>query len=242
VTEDKGVGYDREGSRYNVKITGSFEKKGKRQRSFKLLTEWVPRIEPGAKVYLIHAWQFGVPNMLGYKFSEKLLANKRVEVHWKDGLYRLDHGKPRQQGSRMPLALPKFGVRCDGLVLHQGIIQRYIKPYRTIDIKERDTYDAVKNATGAVFDSECPGTVCEFAYIPGEKPRFKFVRKRVDKFNENALANILDLVTAPDFDTWFDEICDLIENGELEQPEGWPEFAWAMERRNPEEPMLYGVV
>jgi len=239
VTEGKGVGYDRKGSKYNVSITGDYERKGRRHRSFKLLTEWVPRIEPGAKVYLTHAWQFGVPNMLGFEFSSKLLENKQVVVVWPEAVYRLDHGPPRLRGSRMSLALPRFGARCDGLVLHQGVIQRYIKPYRTIDIKEPDTYEAVKNATGAIFDYEKPGSVCEYAYIPGEVPRFKYIKTRRDKQYENAFANIMDLITAPDFDTWFDELESLMEDGELEEPEGWHDFARAMDLRDPEVPMVY---
>ena len=52
-------------------------------------------------------------------------------------------------------------MKSDGLVVHRGTNQRFLKPYRTVDIKEKETYEALERR-GVFFDQKHPGKVAEF--------------------------------------------------------------------------------
>ena len=110
-----------------------------------MLTEWVPKVQPGAEVYATHVWQFGTPNGVGVRYTKTLLQQKKIQIAWKEGDYRLDSQRRKHHsGTTVPLRFPTFGVKSDGLVVHRGTNQRFLKPYRTVDIKEQDTYEALE--------------------------------------------------------------------------------------------------
>jgi hypothetical protein len=233
-TTGKSFGCDRKGSKFEVKIEGLFEKLGRKARGIKLLTEWVPRIEPGAEVYLTNAWQFGTPNNIGFAYTKKLLERKKIKIVWEAGVYKYDLTKKVNQSEVIvDLKLPVFGKRCDGLVVHKGMNQRFLKPYRTVDVKKQATHDTLVRDFGVTFDHFTPGIVCEYAvHADGEKIRFKKVKERKDKHQENDIDNIIDLITNADFDTWFDELAERMDNGSLVKPEGWERYQEFIEKRN----------
>ena len=119
-------------------------------------------------------------------------------------------------GTTVPLRFPTFGAKSDGLVVHKGTNQRFLKPYVTVDIKEKETYEELERR-GVIFDRKYPGKVAEFV-VSGVAAasdashkigiKLSFVKKRRDKVKENALDNIIDALATMDFDTWFDELDD----------------------------------
>lgn len=246
VGESKSFGFDRKGSRFKVTIDGMFEREQRKRRSVSILTEWVPRIEPGARVFVTHIWQFGTPNPCGTAYTKKLLSVKEVNVLWKEGKYRLNLGKPQLvQGTKVPLEFPYFGAPSDGLVVHQGRNQRFLKPYRTVDIKHAETYETLEKEYNVVFKDKQTawvGHLCEFAVhsvkmVEGKnKPtniEMVFVKHRLDKQGENDLDNIIELITSADFDTWFDELEERMEIGDLRQPDGWVDYSSFVRNRDP---------
>lgn len=233
-TSGKAYGCDRKGSKFEVKLEGLFERQGRRERGVKLLTEWVPRIEPGAEVFLTNAWQFGTPNNIGFAYTKKLLERKKIKIVWEAGVYKYNLTKKITQPEvSVDLKLPEFGKRCDGLVVHKGMNQRFLKPYKTVDIKKQTTHDTLVRDFGVEFDYFRPGYVCEYAvHANGTKILFKRVKERKDKHQENDIDNIIDLITNADFDTWFDELADRMDNGNLERPKGWAKYKKFVEQRN----------
>jgi len=214
-----------------------------------MLTEWVPKVQPGAEVYVTHVWQFGTPNGVGIKYTKTLLQQKKIQIAWKEGDYRFDLTRRRHySGTTVPLRFPTFGAKSDGLVVHKGTNQRFLKPYVTVDIKEKETYEALERR-GVIFDRKYPGKVAEFV-VSGVAAasdashkigiKLSFVKKRRDKVKENALDNIIDALATMDFDTWFDELDERMDNGSLERPHGWEDYKRFITFRNPERITFYG--
>ena len=247
VNKNRGFAVDRKGSRFSVSIKGRFEREGRCLRSVSMLTEWVPKVQPGAEVYATHVWQFGTPNGVGVRYTKTLLQQKKIQIAWKEGDYRLDSQRRKHHsGTTVPLRFPTFGVKSDGLVVHRGTNQRFLKPYRTVDIKEKETYEALERR-GVFFDQKHPGKVAEFVVNgtavgdAGHKIGFKlsFIKLRKDKQKENGLDNIMDLLATMDFDTWFDELDERMDNGSLERPPGWEGYKEFITFRDPERIAFY---
>ena len=213
-----------------------------------MLTEWVPKVQPGAEVYVTHVWQFGTPNGVGVRYTKTLLQQKKIQIAWKEGDYRLDlTGRKHYSCTTVPLRFPTFGVKSDGLVIHRGTNQRFLKPYRTADIKDAKTYEELERR-GVVFDKKYPGKVVEFVVngvaAGGDVDhkigiKLNFVKFRRDKVKENGLDNILDMLASMDFDTWFDELDERMDNGSLERPPGWDGYKRFIIHRNPEKIAFY---
>ena len=248
VNENRGFAVDRKGSRFSVSIKGRFEREGRSSRSVSMLTEWVPKVQPGAEVYVTHVWQFGTPNGVGVRYTKTLLQQKKIQIAWKEGDYRLDlTGRKHYSCTTVPLRFPTFGVKSDGLVIHRGTNQRFLKPYRTADIKDAKTYEELERR-GVVFDKKYPGKVVEFVVngvaAGGDVDhkigiKLNFVKFRRDKVKENGLDNILDMLASMDFDTWFDELDERMDNGSLERPPGWDGYKRFIIHRNPEKIAFY---
>jgi len=245
VNDGVGAGFDRKGASYKIKMRGRLEgRKGK--RSIKMLVEWVPKIGPGARVYLLHAWQFGTPNNVGHAYTRRLLEIKDIKVSWPKGDYMYGLQKRKTyEGAISPLLLPVFGEQSDGIVLHHGNSQRYLKPYKTVDVKKQDTIDTLEKNYNVEFNRKYPGRISEYGIslklLPEGKTRilFTFIRFRPDKLYENQIDNIIDLLTSADFDAWFGELDDRIENGDLAQPPGWEDYREFVETRNTTTPTTY---
>lgn len=240
-SKGKSLGFDRKGSRYAIKITGRFEQEGRKPRGFKLLTEWVPCIRPGAEVFITQMWQFGTPNNVGFQYTQKVMQNKKIDVVWEAGTYKYDLMRKRDQVSvTMPLQLPTFGKRSDGLVVHKGMNQRFLKPYRTVDIKKQSTYDTLTRDFRCQFDKMYPNLVAEFnVSVWDTRIKFTFVKLRKDKNSENDIDNIIDLITNADFDTWFDELDERFEEGELVRPDGWGRYRRFINKRDKNKYSIY---
>jgi hypothetical protein len=240
-SKGKSFGFDRKGSRYKITITGRFERAGRRGRGFKLLTEWVPSIKPGAEVFITQMWQFGTPNNIGLPYTLKVMKNKQISMVWESGIYKYDlKRKVEQLETTVPLLLPVFGKRSDGLVVHKGMSQRFLKPYKTVDIKKQSTYDVLTRDYRCSFDKMYPNVVCEFSVsIWDGRIKFKFVKYRKDKDQENDIDNIIDLITNADFDTWFDELDERFEEGELVRPEGWGKYRRFLNKRDKNKHTIY---
>ena len=108
------------------------------------------------------------------------------------------------------------------------------------------TYEALERR-GVVFDRKYPGKVAEFVANgtavgdAGHKIGIKlsFMKLRKDKQKENGLDNIMDLLATMDFDTWFDELDERMDNGSLERPPGWEGYKEFITFRDPERIAFY---
>jgi len=234
VTPTKSFAVDRIGNTYKVKINGRFEAMNRELRCISMLTEWVPKIGPEAEVFVTHVWQFGTPNGIGLPYTRKLLNSKTITIGFKAGDYKLHpNAMTKFDGTMVPIRFPSFERPSDGLVVHKGCNQRFLKPYRTVDIKKPETYAVLKRDYNVRFDKEHHGVLCEFAVINAtDKIEFVFIKYRTDKTTENDLDNIIDLITSADFDTWFDEIDLRMLDGTLEQPPGWEKYRDFVVMRN----------
>ena len=135
-----------------------------------------------------------------------------------------------------------------GRTIRNSSPSEILKPYVTVDIKEKETYDELERR-GVVFDRKYPGKVAEFVVggvaASGDAShkigiKLNFVKKRRDKVKENALDNIIDALATMDFDTWFDELDERMDNGSLERPPGWEDYKEFVTFRDPERITFYG--
>jgi hypothetical protein len=195
----KSYAVSRSGLRYGVKVKGRFEAEGREARRIKANVELYPGIHDPKQAFLTHFWYFGIGNDIGRRLLSRLLERKRITIS-------LPGGK------KLPLELPTFEnvPQFDGIVMHCGTEQYFVKKHPTIDVKEPGTKKYLDDMLGARQEWRDGLWEYEVRHCDGENVGLSLYpfRQRFDKTRENGLENIIAAINAPNYDAWLEKLAE----------------------------------
>jgi len=203
-----GMAYTRNGATYEVTIN-SDKRTGKPRRLITML-EFFPSVDNAQRIFATHITSFGITNYSGRKFTRALLDSKTVNVSVAPLI-----APPYCHLLELPTFDNVSPPSTDGVVVHSGNDQYFIKRVRTVDIKT-DKLKQQLTDYGFIADWEKDG-LWEYAIshdVPTCPPRLTPLRQRVDKINENRFENIVLMANAPDFHAWL----ELLQSQDLDVP------------------------
>jgi len=184
----------------NTKVAGNYavdrignKWKFESDKEVRLLVECVPSTAHPERVFLIHAWRFGVVNNVGVKFGEELLKRKKITI--------------TMDGKAMNLEFPSFNAELevprDGYVLHKGRQQYFLKDVDTIDVWSDDTKRKLEELYGDRLVVEWSEHKAEYeVHWRDDKLHLQFKKVRRDKHVENDFFNIQEVINAPPIESF----------------------------------------